>query len=328
MSETIYEQNGCNLITDSSSNENNQIIYNENNIHKPINSCQNLSPKETRIDIRTPNESNTILKKEKKFKINYSSIRQKILGNHSISNFERAQMVNLMFEILSKFNSNLNTLFYSVHLMDKYFLMEMKSQNADSLHLIGVVCLQIASKLEDIQCLNTPFTSAKICHHAFDELKIREKERYICKTLNYDLKVDTIIDFIKYFTKILEDFFTKKYRINFAAYFKEFRKIAINISKTTLYKSRLMQFDFSLIAVCCLLIARLDINVFLLFPPLEKEAFNLKIANKLTKLIKGLYDNVNLVVQNVIIMINENSEALEINKNALVNYKLYKFKSL
>lgn len=68
------------------------------------------------------------------------------LDGHDIMPVNRARMVDWMNEVLVNFESDDQTFFYSVSIMDRYFKACQDVQRLSDLHLIGVVAMLIASK--------------------------------------------------------------------------------------------------------------------------------------------------------------------------------------
>lgn len=62
-------------------------------------------------------------------------------------------MIDWMVEVIKACDCSDSTFFLSVKLMDLYFLKELIPIEVNELHLIGVVCMFIASKYYDIQPL-------------------------------------------------------------------------------------------------------------------------------------------------------------------------------
>lgn len=59
-------------------------------------------------------------------------------------------MIDWMIEVLSAFNCDENTFFVAINLMDEYLLKTKKIITSNDIHLIGITCMLIASKMEEI----------------------------------------------------------------------------------------------------------------------------------------------------------------------------------
>mmetsp|Transcript_31345 Transcript_31345/g.5647 ORF Transcript_31345/g.5647 Transcript_31345/m.5647 type:complete len:84 (-) Transcript_31345:212-463(-) len=75
------------------------------------------------------------------------------LANHNITEELRAKMIDWMVEVLKACDCSDSTFFLSVKLMELYFSKETIPIQINDIHLIGVVCMFIASKYHDIQPL-------------------------------------------------------------------------------------------------------------------------------------------------------------------------------
>jgi len=59
-------------------------------------------------------------------------------------------MVDWMIEVLTNFKCEDQTFFLAISLLDRYLKGSPKPQEIADLHLMGVTCMFIASKYEDI----------------------------------------------------------------------------------------------------------------------------------------------------------------------------------
>jgi len=121
------------------------------------------------------------------------------LAKHKIDKDIRTKMVDWILEVLSAYNSEIFTFNLSVQIMDMY-LSKCKTVLSNSdVHLIGIVSMFIASKMEDIYPIRMSHIRTKISHGKFSESEIIKKERAILQTLEYDVIVSSNSDFIKTF---------------------------------------------------------------------------------------------------------------------------------
>jgi hypothetical protein len=121
------------------------------------------------------------------------------LQNHEIDSQIRTKMVDWMIEVLFAYNSDPQTLFMSVQLLDSYLSRTKEKLSNQDIHLTGIVCLFIASKMEDIIPLRMSHIRMKIGHGKFTEKDIKRKERKILEILEFDLIMTSTYDFIKTF---------------------------------------------------------------------------------------------------------------------------------
>jgi hypothetical protein len=124
---------------------------------------------------------------------------------HDIEDRIRTKMVDWMVEVLTAYKSDPQTLFLSVALMDMYIKKCPTVLETSDIHLIGITCMYIMSKFEDIVPIRILSVYQKISHRSFSEYKnilifraqVREQERQILFTLNWDIFFVTCYDFIR-----------------------------------------------------------------------------------------------------------------------------------
>jgi hypothetical protein len=90
------------------------------------------------------------------------------LGHHCITNQLRARMTDWMIEVLTNFKCDDQTYFLAVNLQDRYLKHVQAKKEVNDLHLIGVTCMFIASKYEDIYPLKMKTIHDKIAHQKLD----------------------------------------------------------------------------------------------------------------------------------------------------------------
>lgn len=81
--------------------------------------------------------------------------------------------------------------------MDRYFKSTKTVRQVSDLHLIGVTCMFVASKYEDIYPLKMKTVYEKIGHQKLDISVIKSLELEILKTLDYKIHAPTVLDFLK-----------------------------------------------------------------------------------------------------------------------------------
>lgn len=121
------------------------------------------------------------------------------LKNHKIEADIRTKMIDWMIEVLSAYNSDPQTFSLSVQLLDMYLLRTLNVLTNNDIHLIGVCCMYIASKMEDIVPLRMNHVKSKISHNKFSEKDIKKKERVILETINFETINCSTYDFIRTF---------------------------------------------------------------------------------------------------------------------------------
>ena len=119
------------------------------------------------------------------------------LTRHGITEIGRARMIDWMFEVLTAFKMSEQTFFLSVQYMDRYIAESPKQHDLAELHLIGITCMFIASKYEDITPLFMQTIVIRIGHHRFSRDAVLEQERDILQTLSFKLSaVPTVLEFL------------------------------------------------------------------------------------------------------------------------------------
>ena len=69
--------------------------------------------------------------------------------------------------------------------MDNFLQLSPKSHQPQDLHLIGVTCMFIASKFEEIYPVKLQIVHEKIAHKKLSKEEIREKESQIAHALDF-----------------------------------------------------------------------------------------------------------------------------------------------
>jgi hypothetical protein len=121
------------------------------------------------------------------------------LKNHKIENNIRTKMIDWMIEVLKATNSANQTFNLSVKIMDKYFAKCKKILVNSDVHIIGIVSMFIASKMEDIIPIRMYHIVNKISHGKFTEKDIIKKEKDILEVINFDIITNSTLDFIRFY---------------------------------------------------------------------------------------------------------------------------------
>ena len=138
--------------------------------------------------------------------VELDSIKREVsfLKHHKISPIARTKMVNWMLEIFASYSSEPLSFFLAVEIMDNYLQKTKKVYDDNDIHLIGMVCIYMASKMEDIIPLHMIHIKTKIGHDKFSKEEIIKMEREILKILDWDILLITNYDTVKTF---LSDFY-------------------------------------------------------------------------------------------------------------------------
>ncbi|CUS23586.1 LAQU0S10e03818g1_1 [Lachancea quebecensis] len=120
------------------------------------------------------------------------------LYKHSNIRQNRDILVNWMVKIHNKFGLLPETLYLSLNIMDRFLCRELVQ--LEKLQLVGTACLFIASKYEEVY-------SPSVKHFAYetdgacDEDEIREGEKFILKTLEFNLNYPNPMNFLRRISK-------------------------------------------------------------------------------------------------------------------------------
>ena len=126
------------------------------------------------------------------------------LKRHNINSSSRTKMVSWMMEIFASYSSEPLSFFLAVEIMDNFLIKTKKVYSENDIHLIGMVCIYMASKMEDIIPLHMIHIKTKIGHDKFTHQQIIMMERDILNVLDWDILLITTYDVVKTF---LSDFY-------------------------------------------------------------------------------------------------------------------------
>jgi G2/mitotic-specific cyclin-B, other len=110
----------------------------------------------------------------------------------------RAILIDWLVEVHLKFKLMPETLYLTVNLIDRY--LERKQVTRPRLQLVGVTCLLLASKYEEIYPPELR-DLVYICDRAYSRQEIIDMEEKILKTLEYNLTVPTAHNFLVRYLK-------------------------------------------------------------------------------------------------------------------------------
>jgi cyclin B len=148
----------------------------------------------------TPNYTNcsVLRRKIKKSEIKLS------LENHSISQKQRAKMVDWIIEVLEIFDQSLSTMFRALFILELYLKTCKTPLKISDLHLIGVVSMLIASKIEEVKVIKMESIIVDICKYKFEKQQIIDKEQEIVTKLMGQLNLPTVHDYLSAVTNIIQ----------------------------------------------------------------------------------------------------------------------------
>lgn len=73
-------------------------------------------------------------------------------------------MVDWMVEVMTSYKCTDRTLFKAIEVMDQYYMKTQSVEKARDLHLVGVTCILIANKMEEVYPLKIRILHEKIAH--------------------------------------------------------------------------------------------------------------------------------------------------------------------
>ena len=178
------------------------------------------------------------------------------LQRHKIDPTIRTKMIDWMIEVLYAYHSDPPTLFLAIHLLDLYIAKSEVLLTNNDIHLTGIVCLYIASKMEDLVPLRMSHVKAKIGHNKFSEKKIREKEKLILNTINFQMITTSTYEFVKTF---FYDFFHNNQefikRFNMYKHIECFENICLFLSKLMSHSEEFSNYKYSVKAIASVVTA-------------------------------------------------------------------------
>lgn len=126
---------------------------------------------------------------------------QGTLLNCKVNPMTRAQMLDWMIEVLSNLNRQFSeaTFFRSAQLMDMYFKLSKTPANDNQVHLIGLTCMYIASKYEDVEPMRTRELSIEAAYGKFSTQQIRQMEVQILHAIRYQVSFKTHLEVLDFF---------------------------------------------------------------------------------------------------------------------------------
>lgn len=189
--------------------------------------------------------------------LDFNSCFPNPLKNHNIESKFREKLVDWLFEVFNAVNCSESTIYLTLHMLDAFlFKYKERTLTNDNIHLIGVVCLFVSSKHEDLCPLFMQDLKQKICHNRFKESDIKEMEKLLMKVLNFQTIIHSMGDFIRAFFYEFritnkKNILTEKQEKNFA----EMELYAVFISKVILHSDEFSTYKNSIKAISCIVIS-------------------------------------------------------------------------
>eukprot|EP01080_Neovahlkampfia_damariscottae_P004426 gene4426-7801_t len=156
----------------------------------------------------------------------------------------RGVLIDWMVDVTIKFDLSNETLYLCVNLLDRF--LSTKGVSRSKLQLVGITCLWIASKYEEIYCPEV-VDFVEICANAYSKDELFRMERLILTTLNFNLTIASPVTFLTRYAKVTNMDDTQI----FASHF---------ISELALLEPKMMDFKPSIIACSSIYLARKKLN--------------------------------------------------------------------
>ena len=103
-------------------------------------------------------------------------------------------MLDWMIEVTSSYKFTPKTFFASVHIMDRFFKAEEERLPITRLHIIGVVAMLIATKMDEVYPLKIKTVYDKIVHKKIERRELVEMEARMANKLGFVLNAWSFYD--------------------------------------------------------------------------------------------------------------------------------------
>lgn len=180
-----------------------------------------------------------------------------IKSNELFQNETRNNMVRWLQFLCDTLNFNLQTLFRSVLIFDKFistsklYLLDNDELTQEKLNLIAIACLSLGTKLEEINCNYVSFFTEKVLNlpncEIFTVKDLTKMEMTVLKELNFKTLYTTSYDFMLFYLDIFKYFFNPSFII-----IENIKKCAENIMKQNIMNNLFLNMSQSDYAFACL----------------------------------------------------------------------------
>ena len=172
------------------------------------------------------------------------------LERHYLRPETRTKMVDWMLEVFHITQSDPCALQLAVYIMDRFILETKKTLDDNSIHLIGITCIYLASKLLDDRPLKLHDIVEIIGKNQFMDEEIINKEREISWIINYDFYVIGVNDYILIlFYGLLVNHCQKINQLNAKDIINKYMDFCVVLSKLILYNEALLSYKTSLLSI-------------------------------------------------------------------------------
>ncbi len=127
------------------------------------------------------------------------------LQRHTISPLLRAHMVDWLIEVCSECKLSRRSFALSISIMDNFYLRTTARFSGEDIHLTGVTCIYMASKLVETAPLRLQTVQTSVAGGQLGTLEIARRERDIFCTLDFCPMFVTALDMLDTYSALLED---------------------------------------------------------------------------------------------------------------------------
>ena len=170
----------------------------------------------------------------------------RFLDAHGVQEKFRAKMIDWMFEVLSIYQQRDSTIFKAIFLLDLYYSNKKERVPLDQLHLLGIVCMMIASKSEEVKFIKLDAFISTVGRGKFTKEQILAMEVDVLKTISFKTAFPTIYELMRCAFRLIDVKGGRAF----------FERSALLLAKMCLCSyDMITNLSLKQIALCCIIIA-------------------------------------------------------------------------
>ena len=170
----------------------------------------------------------------------------RFLDAHGIQEKFRAKMIDWMFEVLTIYQQRDSTIFKSIFLLDLYYSNKKEKIPLEELHLLGIVCMMVASKSEEVKFIKLDAVINTIGRGKFTKEQILAKEIELLSLIGFRTSYPTIYELLRCAFRLIEVRDGRAF----------FERSALLLAKMCLCSYEMLtSFTLKEISLCCIIIA-------------------------------------------------------------------------
>jgi hypothetical protein len=183
-------------------------------------------------------------------------VKPGFINRHKFDATIRTKMVDWMIEVLYTFNSDPPTFFLAVEILDSFLSKSRLNLSGKDLHLTGICCIYIASKMEDLIPIRMSHIKKSIGHDTFSVKQIKKKEKLILETIDFNIITTSTYEFIKnYIFDLCHNNKELIESLKISEKLDNFSSICFFLSKLMCHCEEFSHFKHSLKAISCIIAA-------------------------------------------------------------------------